>query len=244
MAGKEIAILFDMLRATGSQTFGHLQYPSLDASPPLPSSSLHAALTWPWDGLGLKGGDGIKVREKRSQRNQNLPFFYRDSEHSKCPCTCLLILAHLLVSWDVGDLSLVSNLIPMLSQIHGHLYFSSSYPDVDVIDGFEISPCLMDLTMIDWQFDQKTRTIFPASKFINFINRRIPDRRHPPHPSSNLARPPTGFPPQSDRLQALLDLVSSLFPPIPLASGSSFKPFRHSRMLPKLKCLPQVHYHT
>ncbi len=233
-----------MLWATGSQTFSHLQHPSLDTSTPSPSSSLHAALMQPWDGLGLKGGNGIKVREKRHQRNQNLPFFYRDSEHSKCPCTCLLILAHLLVSWDVGDLSLISDLIPMLSQIRGCLYFSSSYPDIDVIDGFEISPHLMDLTMINWQFDQKMRTIFPASKFINFINRRIPDPQHPPHPSSNLAHPLTGFPSQSDRLQALLDLISSLFPHIPLASGSSFKPFRHSRTLPKLKCLPQVHYHT
>ncbi len=177
-----------------------------------------------------------------------------------------ILLAH-SKHWTVADLSLVSDLVPMLSQIRGRLpnlcrlYFSSSYPDIDVIDGFEISPRLTDLT-IDWQFNQKTQIVFPASKLINFIDRRIPDPRHPSHPSSlniirsapdlqtfhnsdalpsritprirhehlttinicdscllgslslpaltvvTLARPPTGFPPQSDRLQALHDLVS------------------------------------
>ncbi|KAK0493382.1 hypothetical protein EDD18DRAFT_1179873 [Armillaria luteobubalina] len=168
--------------------------------------------------------------------------------------------------WTVADLSLISDLIPMLSQIRGRLpnlcrlYFSSSYPDVDVIDGFEISPRLTDLT-IDWQFNQKTQIAFSAAKLINFTDRRVPDPRHP-HPSSlnivrtapdlqtfhntdalpsritprirhehlttintcdpcllsslslpaltdvTLSHPPAGFPPQSDGLQALHDLVS------------------------------------
>lgn len=187
-------------------------------------------------------------------------------EDEKFKALFQILLAH-SHRWSVADLSLVSDLVPMLSQIRGRipnlsrLYLSSSYPDVDVIDGFEFAPRLIDLT-IDWQFNQKTQIRFPASRLIKFIDRRIPDPRHPPQPSNldiirsapdlqtfhnsdalpsriipriqhdhlttinicdssllgslslpaltdvTLARPPTGFPPQADRLRALHDLIS------------------------------------
>ncbi|KAK0493397.1 hypothetical protein EDD18DRAFT_1179951, partial [Armillaria luteobubalina] len=186
------------------------------------------------------------------------------SVHKKDPCSMLRAIVKRCQ--NVLHFVLISDLIPMLSQIRGRLpnlcrlYFSSSYPDVDIIDGFEISPRLTDLT-IDRQFNQKTQIAFSAAKLINFTDRRVPDPRHP-HPSSlniirtapdlqtfhntnalpsritprirhehlttintcdpcllssfslpaltdvTLSHPPAGFPPQSDGLQALHDLVS------------------------------------
>ncbi|KAK0438177.1 uncharacterized protein EV420DRAFT_1651561 [Desarmillaria tabescens] len=238
------------------------------------------------------------------KRCQNLRFVFRSiakrttpEENEEFKALFQILLAH-SKHWIMADLSLVSDLIPMLSQIRGRLpnlcrlYFSSSYPDVDVINAFEFAPRLIDLT-IDWQFHQKTQIIFPASRLINFVDRRIPDPRHPTHPSSldiirnasnlqtfhnsdalpsritprirhkhlttlnicdsgllgsltlpaladvTLARPPTGFPPRADRLQALHDLIShshcSL--PLPPATGNTLEPlpFWHSRALPRTR---------
>ncbi|KAK0490440.1 hypothetical protein IW261DRAFT_1432083 [Armillaria novae-zelandiae] len=84
-------------------------------------------------------------------------------------------------SWKAVQLELPYQLMPMLSQLHGHLssltdlHFSCYSSSVDTIEGFEIAPRLTNVKIRG--LGPYTRFSFPWKNLVHYCDHRIPEGR-------------------------------------------------------------------